>query len=110
MRPQLPPLALEDIVRRALAEDLSGGDLTTEACIDEDAQAVARAVARGSVVVCGGPVFHHVFRSVDPTLSIETAAEDGASVGPGALLWTVRGRARSILMAERVALNFVQRM
>jgi nicotinate-nucleotide pyrophosphorylase (carboxylating) len=110
MRHELPPLAVEDVVRRALAEDTSGGDLTTEACIDEAAQAVARAVARRPVVVCGGPVFHEVFRAVDSSLQIEAGAEEGASASAGAVLWTVRGRARSILMGERVALNFVQRM
>jgi nicotinate-nucleotide pyrophosphorylase (carboxylating) len=106
----LPVAAVDRIVALALEEDLSSGDLTTEACIDGDAQAVAHAVARGAVVACGGPVFARVFQRVDAALAVQVHAEDGARVGPNARLWTVRGRARSILMGERVALNFVQRM
>jgi nicotinate-nucleotide pyrophosphorylase (carboxylating) len=106
----LPLAAVDRIVELALEEDLSSGDLTTEACIDGQARAVAHAVARGAIVTCGGPVFARVFQRVDPALAVEAHVEDGARVPPGARLWTVRGRARSILMGERVALNFVQRM
>ena len=107
---ELPPTAMERIVALALEEDLGSGDLTTEACIDGDARAVAHAVARGPIVACGGPVFGHVFARVDASLAVEAHALEGERVGRGARLWTVRGRARSILMGERVALNFVQRM
>jgi nicotinate-nucleotide pyrophosphorylase (carboxylating) len=84
--------------------------VTTEACIDEDATAVAHAVARDALVVCGGPVFARVFARVDPATKVEIATIEGARVAAGAKLWTVRGRARSLLMAERVALNLAQRM
>ena len=109
-RPQLLALGLEEILARALTEDVGAGDLTTEACIDADTQATASAVARSSVVVCGGGVFDQVYKSVDPSLVVTSAVEEGAVVPAGTTLWTVRGRARSILMGERVALNFVQRM
>ncbi|HEY4013440.1 MAG TPA: carboxylating nicotinate-nucleotide diphosphorylase [Polyangiaceae bacterium] len=106
----IPPLALERIVSVALEEDLSSGDLTTEACVDGDARAVAHARARGSIVVCGAPVFSRVFARLDPALTVETHVAEGGRANPGAPVWTVRGRARPILMAERTALNFVQRM
>jgi nicotinate-nucleotide pyrophosphorylase (carboxylating) len=107
---ELPEPLIDRVVVRALEEDLGSGDLTTEACIDAEAQAVAHAVARTPMVVCGGPVFARVFAHLDPSLSVEIRAGDGARATAGQPLWTVRGRARPILMGERVALNLVQRM
>ena len=104
------PIAFEPIVDVALREDLDAGDITTEACIPADARVVAHAVARKAIVVCGGAVFARVFHKVDPTLVVETAQRDGVLCKPGDRLWTVRGSARSVLMGERIALNFVQRM
>jgi nicotinate-nucleotide pyrophosphorylase (carboxylating) len=101
---------LVPIVARALAEDLEGGDLTTEATVDPSAEATAQAVARGEIVVCGGEVFKAVFAEIDPTLEVATYTADGAVAQSGDVLWTVRGSARSILMGERTALNFVQRL
>jgi nicotinate-nucleotide pyrophosphorylase (carboxylating) len=107
---EIPGVLLDDLVTRALVEDLGGGDVTTEACVDEDAMAEAWAVARRDLVVCGGPVFERVFAHVDPTLVVERVCADGVKARSGETLWTVKGRARSILVGERVALNFVQRM
>ena len=107
---ELSAVLVDRIVDRALEEDLSGGDVTTESCIDDGALATAHAVARSAVVVCGGPVFARVFQRVDPSLRVEVAQADGARVAKGTTLWTVRGRARSILMGERTALNLAQRM
>jgi nicotinate-nucleotide pyrophosphorylase (carboxylating) len=107
---ELPPGVVDRVVALALDEDLASGDLTTEACIDPGAQAVAHAVARGATVACGGPVFRRVFGLVDPSVVVDVHVEEGARLDGGSRLWSVRGRARSILMGERVALNFVQRM
>jgi nicotinate-nucleotide pyrophosphorylase (carboxylating) len=105
------PLPLVDpIVDRALAEDLVSGDVTTEACIDAEALATADGVARGTIVSCGAPVVARVFARVDPTLRFEVRVPDGERVAKGTTLWRVSGSARSILMGERVALNFAQRM
>ena len=106
----LEPFGVDELVARALAEDVGGGDLTTAACIDVETLALGSAVARSAVVACGGRVFEQVFRAVDATLVVTRVAEEGAVVQAGATLWTVQGSARSILMGERVALNFVQRM
>src|SRR5580704_17273463 len=107
---ELPWTVVDRAVATALEEDLASGDITAEACIDAGAQAVAHAVSREGLVVCGGPVFARVFRAVEPSLSVEIHVADGTRAEVGARLWTVRGRTRSILMGERVALNFVQRM
>jgi nicotinate-nucleotide pyrophosphorylase (carboxylating) len=101
---------IDDLIRRALEEDLQGGDLTTEATVDIDTRAVAHALARSPLVVCGGDVFARVFYGVDPGLRVMPLVEDGARVETGTELWQVEGSARSILVAERTALNFVQRM
>jgi nicotinate-nucleotide pyrophosphorylase (carboxylating) len=107
---QIPAAALERTITTALDEDLASGDLTTEACIAPDALAAAHANAREPIVVCGGPVFERVFARLDPSLTIDRHVDDGERAGGGTPLWTVRGRARPILMGERTALNFVQRM
>ena len=78
---ELPLGSVADLVARALHEDLAGGDLTTEACIDADAMARASAVARGAMVACGGPVFEQVFRAIDPSLVVERVAAEGERVG-----------------------------
>lgn len=105
-----PALLVDPIIDRALAEDLSGGDVTTDACIEPGARAVAHAVARGIVIACGAQIAARVFSRVDDSLDFSMHAPDGALLGAGAQLWTVRGSARSILMAERTALNLIQRM
>jgi nicotinate-nucleotide pyrophosphorylase (carboxylating) len=106
----LPLVVVDRVIATALEEDLASGDITTEACVAPDAQAVAHAVARKPMVVCGGAVFARVFAAVEPSLVVEAHAEEGARVEAGTRLWTVRGRARAVLMGERVALNLVQRM
>lgn len=101
---------LRPLVASALAEDLAGGDLTTEATVDAGTRAVGRAVAKDDLVVCGGEVFRTVFAELDPALSVTVRCEDGTRARRGDVLWEVRGSARLILMGERTALNFVQRM
>jgi nicotinate-nucleotide pyrophosphorylase (carboxylating) len=103
-------VVVDRIIALALEEDLASGDLTTEACIDEEARAVAHAVARQPMIACGGGVFARVFARVDASLVVDRVVADGQLVGPGTKLWTVQGGARGILMGERVALNFVQHM
>ena len=106
----LPDVLLNDVVDRALAEDLSGGDVTSEALVGADERAIARAVAHGPLTVCGGAVFARAFYRVDAGLRVEEKLADGARANAGDVLWIVEGSTRSILMAERTALNFAQRM
>ncbi len=106
----MTPALLEPLVDRALEEDLAGGDLTTEATVAVGTLAVGRAVAKSELVACGAEVFATVFRRVDPGLTVDVKVPDGALVPAGTELWRISGSARSILMGERTALNFVQRM
>jgi nicotinate-nucleotide pyrophosphorylase (carboxylating) len=106
----LPSVIVDRVVRIALEEDVGSGDITTEACVEAEASAVAHAVSRTPTVVCGRAVFAGVFQRIDPSLVVEVHRADGERAVAKTRLWSVRGRARSILAGERVALNFVQRM
>jgi nicotinate-nucleotide pyrophosphorylase (carboxylating) len=104
------PADIRNAVERALAEDLASGDLTTESTVSPETRGVAQAVARTSLCVCGGEVFQDVFAALDPDLVVERVLAEGAMAEPQDVIWRVSGSARSILMGERTALNFVQRM
>jgi nicotinate-nucleotide pyrophosphorylase (carboxylating) len=107
----LYPLLYEDLVRRALAEDLGrAGDLTSDAVLPADLQAEAAVVARAAGRLAGLPVALAAFRLLDPALVIDVRAADGEDVVPGSVLATVRGAARPILSAERTALNLLGRL
>jgi nicotinate-nucleotide pyrophosphorylase (carboxylating) len=105
----LPPEALT-LIDAALAEDVGPGDFTSLWTVPPDRRAEARIVAKASGVVAGTEVAAEVFRRVDPSLEVEVAAADGMGVAPGDLVLRARGPARSILTAERTALNFLQRL
>lgn len=109
MRPLTPDL-IRDAVARALEEDVGAGDATTLATIPADAVAVAGLVAREELVVCGMPFAREAFQQLSPLVQCETGLDEGRRASPGALLMRVHGPARAILTAERVALNFVQRL
>src|SRR5690606_30442779 len=101
---------LDALITRALEEDLAGGDLSTDAVIGRDQRAVARAIAKAPLVLCGADVFARVFYTVDPGLRVERFVDDGERCAPGTPLLAVEGAARSILLGERTALNFLQRL
>lgn len=107
---ELPSPLLDEIIGRALAEDLSAGDVTTESTVPEDRTARASGAARKDIVACGLPVAERVFHLLDPEVRFEAKVAEGARVTKGTVLFSVEGRARAILMAERTALNLIQRM
>jgi len=94
----------------ALAEDVGDGDITSESFLPEDLRAAARIVAREKAVVAGVTTAAEVFRRVDSSVEVEILRRDGAEVIADDVVMYVRGLARSILTAERVALNFLQRL
>ena len=99
-----------DPIGIALREDIGGGDITTVSFVPENQQASARIIARERAIVAGIDVAADVFRRVDASLHPEILRGDGAIVDSGESVLEVRGNARSILTAERVALNFLQRL
>ena len=105
--------AAKDAVRRALSEDLGPDwcDATSEALVDSSAMATGEIYAKGiGCVVAGATVAAAVMRAVDPRVRVRILRPDGSVVKPLEPILTFRGKARSILAAERTALNFMQRM
>jgi nicotinate-nucleotide pyrophosphorylase (carboxylating) len=105
-----PPSALtiEPQVRAALEEDLGrAGDITSDLTIPADKQASARLVARKAGRIAGLICAEAAFRLIDPSVRFDVSAPDGSEVTPNTLLAAISGPARSILTAERVALNFL---
>ncbi len=101
---------IDRAVSAALEEDAPWGDLTSEYLIPEAAVATAHLVGREDGVFSGGDVFAAAFRLTDPRIEVTLLVADGESFRAGAPLAQVTGPARGVLTAERVALNFVQRM
>ncbi len=101
---------IDTVVRAALDEDAPWGDLTSETFIPADAVATAELRARESGVFSGGEVFTAAFALTDPRIAVEVRLADGDRFGAGDVLASVTGPARGVLTAERIGLNFVQRM
>lgn len=109
----MSPLGTDEIraaVAAALAEDIGSGDVTSLACIPPEATASARMNAREPLTLAGIAFAEIAFRELAPNASIRRLAEDGAQLQPGDAILEVSGSARGILSAERVALNYVQRL
>lgn len=94
----------------ALAEDLASGDVTTGALFPAALQATAAIVAHQPMTVAGVAVAREVFLAVDPSLRITRTVKDGSAVKPDTTVLAVQGDVRSLLMAERVAVNFLQQL
>ena len=99
-----------DLVTLALQEDVGPGDITAEATVGSATRGRAVIIAKNQGILAGIPVAREVFRQVDHRLRVRDAREDGQTVKPGDPVLRVIGPARAILAAERVALNFLQRM
>lgn len=107
----LPALMIEAVVRAALLEDLGrAGDITTDAVIAREAVMSGAIAARRSGVVAGTDAAALAFRLLDPAVSIVVERPDGTAVGAGDAVMRLRGSARAILSAERVALNLLCRL
>lgn len=99
-----------ELIMMALKEDIGEGDVTSAYFIPEDKMARAFLSVRHEGVVSGVSVAEKVFSEVDPSLVVQVLVEDGSRVSEGAVLMMIEGKARSILTAERTALNFLQRL
>jgi nicotinate-nucleotide pyrophosphorylase (carboxylating) len=106
----LDPDRVRALVRAALDEDLGRGDLTTEVTLPESARACGDLVAKQELIVAGMDVARAAFQVLDPAARWEPEAREGDRFFPGTVLGSVTGRARALLTAERVALNFLQRL
>lgn len=98
------------LIELALREDIGTGDLTSAACLSESATASAEVVARCQCVASGTWLVQHIYRRIDPRVSVKLNCDDGRSVGAGQSMATVSGPARAVLTGERTVLNFLQRL
>jgi nicotinate-nucleotide pyrophosphorylase (carboxylating) len=103
-----PPIV--DPIEAALREDIGDGDVTTDFFVSRNQPATARIVAHERAIVAGTETAAEVFRRVDSTTEITVLRKDGSEVNPDEAVIELHGPARSILKAERVALNFLQRL
>jgi len=107
---QLPLFYVEDIIRRALAEDINYLDTTTDYMIAADARNRAYLVAKADGVICGLDIALHVFEMLDPTFSYDIVMGDGSKVVPGDVIARYEGNTRAMLKGERTALNLLQHL
>ena len=107
---ELPWEQVDSIVELALAEDISHGDPTSESLIPPGLEGKASILAKAKGRLAGIDVARRVFLKVDPSLKVEGLITDGAEIKPGDIIATVQGNVASLLKAERVALNFLQRL
>ncbi len=106
----LEPALYREIIRRALAEDLGWGDLTTEGTITPEQRATGTFYAKSPCVVAGLDIALEAFRQLDPTIAIDIRHPDSSSCEAGAVIAEIQGLATAMLTAERTALNFLQRL
>ena len=106
----LDPALYREIVRRALAEDLGWGDVTTEATVSPDQRAHGVILVKSPCVLAGVQVAEEAFRQLDPAIVFEIHRQDGVRCAPGDVVAEARGSAAAMLTAERTALNLLQRM
>jgi len=105
-----PKLSSRPLVKRALAEDAPHGDITSRATIPPRAECRARTIAKQEMILAGIDLFADVFHTLDANAKIKKLFKDGEPVPKGATIATIQGKTRAILTAERVALNYLQRL
>lgn len=103
-------MTIDEFIRNAVQEDIGEGDHTSLACIPEGSVGRAKMIVKERGVIAGIGIAEQIFYFIDPNLQVKSLLADGTTVEPGTVVMTVSGKARSILMAERLALNCVQRM
>ena len=101
---------LHVIIHRALEEDLGDGDITTLSTVSPGSILKGTFVAKESAIIAGVEVVHETLNYLDSRISFSPRVSDGERVSKGSVLATVRGNGRALLIAERTALNFFQRM
>ena len=106
----LSPDTYQEVVRRALTEDVGLGDVTTDAVIERGQRARAVMVSKEACVIAGLDIASEAFRQLDADVVVSATCRDGERCAPGTVVAEYRGHADALLTAERTALNFVQRL
>ena len=101
---------IDDLILKALKEDIGTGDVTSEALIDANHQSRARITAKQDVVIAGNLVSARVFNLLDPAIEYHASVEEGSRLTYGELVAEISGYSSALMKAERTALNFLQRL
>ena len=101
---------LDPLIELAFEEDIGIGDITTDATVPSTRKGIGTFLAKSEGIVAGLPVAERVFEKLDPTLTFHTLVNDGDAVVVGTPIAEIQGSAKSILIGERTALNFLQRL
>ncbi|MCW3101604.1 MAG: hypothetical protein JWO09_44 [Bacteroidetes bacterium] len=107
---QLYNFSIPQFISRALAEDIGDGDHTSLACIPKDAKGKAKLLVKENGILAGVELALQIFKAVDPALKVKVLLKDGSPIKVGDIVLTVEGSSQSILVAERLVLNCMQRM
>jgi len=102
--------SIEQLIKIALEEDIGPGDITTENLVDKDLKGIGEIVAKEPLVIAGLDIARQVFEQLDPDISFRPNFKDGDFIEKGNIVLEVEGKIRALLMVERTALNFLQRL
>lgn len=102
--------SIEHLIKIALEEDIGPGDITTENLVDKDLKGIGEIVAKEPLVIAGLDVARQVFEQLDSDISFRPNFKDGDFIEKGNIVLEVEGKLRALLMGERTALNFLQRL
>ncbi len=103
-------MTIDEIIIKALAEDIGDGDHTTLATLQADASGKAKLLVKDNGVLCGVDLAERIFHAVDPSIKLNIFIHDGAVIAKGDVVFEVTGNKASILQSERLVLNFMQRL
>tara|TARA_Y100000589_G_scaffold110243_1_gene104761 strand:+ start:15438 stop:16274 length:837 start_codon:yes stop_codon:yes gene_type:complete len=103
-------LSLNEMIQCAIKEDIGNGDYTSMACVPETAEGKAKLLVKEKGIIAGVDVAKEIFNTIDASLIVRDFISDGSSISPGDIVLEVEGSAQSILKAERLVLNCMQRM
>ena len=103
-------MTIDEIISNALAEDIGDGDHTTLATIPVNTMGKARLLVKDNGILCGVDLAERIFHKVDPATRVTIYIRDGAAIKKGDVVFEVDGKSASILQAERLVLNFMQRL
>lgn len=106
----IPYLHLKKIVEEALEEDIGFGDITTESIVPEDMNSKAVIIAKEEGILAGLPVAEAVFKTLESSVEFKELKKDGDKIKEGDIILEITGKTKTILMGERTALNFIQRL
>jgi nicotinate-nucleotide pyrophosphorylase (carboxylating) len=103
-------MEVDEIIRKALEEDIGSGDVTTDPIVPEDLVSIAKIKSKDDGILCGLMIAKKIFQMHDKDIEFQARFKDGDQIKKGDIIATIRGKARTLLTCERTVLNFIQRL